>query len=163
MIYQSVHELCLTKRTDKQTNRQTNILANFFEILASNKPTNEHTCQNCKFWQVTSERMEWWQNSLALLVAECKKIFKNFNVNDNFCQCILCIFYETALWWMAIISTIISLVKFHSQRQVTGSFHVFFDLRLIKWLSKQSLGWRLETPLQPLWRHCNDTYHSRQY
>ena len=36
MICQSVHELCLTKRTDKQTNGQTNILAkivNFLQIM----------------------------------------------------------------------------------------------------------------------------------
>ena len=28
--------------------------------------------------------------------------------------------------------------NFPAQRPVTGSFDVFFDLRLIKWLSKQS-------------------------
>ena len=39
-----------------------------------------------------------------------------------------------------------------TQRPVTWSFDVFFDLRLNKRLSKQSLGWLFETPL---WRHCN--------
>ena len=38
---------------------------------------------------------------------------------------------------------------------VTRSFDVFFDLRLNKWLSKQSWGWRLETPSRPLWHRCN--------
>ena len=32
---------------------------------------------------------------------------------------------------------------------------VFFDLRMNKWLSKQSWGWWFETLLHPLWRHCN--------
>ena len=42
---------------------------------------------------------------------------------------------------------------------VTGDaeFDVFFDLRLNKQLSKQSLGWWLETPWRSLWRHGNGT------
>ena len=42
-----------------------------------------------------------------------------------------------------------------SQRPVTWSFDVFFDLRLNKWLSKQSRHMWFETPSRPLWRHCN--------
>ena len=34
-----------------------------------------------------------------------------------------------------------------------GAFHVFFDLRLNKRLSKQCWGWWFETPSRPLWRH----------
>ena len=45
--------------------------------------------------------------------------------------------------------------EFPSQRPVTRSFDVFFDLHLNKRLSKQSRGWRFETPSRPLWRHCN--------
>ena len=37
--------------------------------------------------------------------------------------------------------------------QWRGAF--FFDLRLIKRLSKHSRGWWLETLSRPLWRHCN--------
>ena len=45
---------------------------------------------------------------------------------------------------------------FPSQRPVTRSFDVFFDLHMNKRLSKQSrLQW-LETPTRSLWRHCND-------
>ena len=40
-----------------------------------------------------------------------------------------------------------------SQRPVTRSFDVFFDLRLIIRLNKQSWGWWFETPSCPLWRH----------
>ena len=35
---------------------------------------------------------------------------------------------------------------FPAQRPVTRSFDIFFDLRLIKQLSKQSWGWWFETP-----------------
>ena len=45
--------------------------------------------------------------------------------------------------------------EFPTQRPVTRSFGVFFDLRLNKRLSKQSWGWWLETLSRPLWRHRN--------
>ena len=44
--------------------------------------------------------------------------------------------------------------ELHTQRPVKLSFHVFFDLRLNKQLSKQSFGRWFETPLHSLWRHC---------
>ena len=37
----------------------------------------------------------------------------------------------------------------------------FLYLRLKKPLSKQSLGWWVETLLRPLWRHCNATHTGR--
>ena len=45
--------------------------------------------------------------------------------------------------------------EFPSQRPVTRSFDVFFDLRL-KRLSNQSCGWCFQMALNSLWRHCND-------
>ena len=45
--------------------------------------------------------------------------------------------------------------EFPSQKPVTRSFDVFFDLHLNKLLSKQSWGWWCETPPRSLWRHCN--------
>ena len=45
--------------------------------------------------------------------------------------------------------------EYPAQRPVTRSFGVFFDLRLNKRSSKQSGRQWLETPLRPLWRHCN--------
>ena len=47
------------------------------------------------------------------------------------------------------------LAKFLPQRPVMWSFDVFFDLRLKKWLSKQSWGWWFETPPCSLWHQCN--------
>ena len=45
--------------------------------------------------------------------------------------------------------------EFPSQRLVTWSFDVFFDLRLNKRLGKQSRRLWFETPSHSLWRHCN--------
>ena len=45
--------------------------------------------------------------------------------------------------------------EFPTQRPVTRSFDVFFDLRPNKRLSKQSWGWWFETPSRPIWRHFN--------
>ena len=43
----------------------------------------------------------------------------------------------------------------HTQRPVTRRFDVFFDLRRINRLSKQSRRRRFETTSSSLWRHCN--------
>ena len=45
--------------------------------------------------------------------------------------------------------------EFPTQRPVTRSFDVFFDLRLNKRLSKQPWGWWFETPPWSIWRQCN--------
>ena len=45
--------------------------------------------------------------------------------------------------------------EFPSQRPVTRSFDVFWDLRLNKRLSKRSWGWWYETPSRSLWRNSN--------
>ena len=46
--------------------------------------------------------------------------------------------------------------EFSTQRPVTRSFDVYFDLRPNKWLSKQSWGWWFETLSCSLWRHRNE-------
>ena len=63
-------------------------------------------------------------------------------------------------WWrhqMETFSALLALCAGNSpvQRPVARSFDVFFYLRLIKPLGKQSRGWWFETPSRPLWRHCN--------
>ena len=44
----------------------------------------------------------------------------------------------------------------HTQRPVTCSCDIYFDLRPNKQLSKQSLCWWFETLSPPLWRHRNE-------
>ena len=69
-------------------------------------------------------------------------------------------------WWRHQMETFSALLaiyagtfpvagEFPTQRPVTRSFDVFFDLRLNKRLRKQSRGWWLETLSRPLWRQCN--------
>ena len=53
--------------------------------------------------------------------------------------------------------------EFHTQRPVTRSFDVFFDLRLNKRLSKQPWGWWFETLSWSLWRHCDVLSRDGQY
>ena len=45
--------------------------------------------------------------------------------------------------------------EFPSQRPVTRSFNLFFDLRLVERLGKQMKRRWFETLLCPLWRHCS--------
>ena len=76
-------------------------------------------------------------------------------------------------WWrhqMETFSALLALYErnspvtgeFPSQRPVTRSFDVYFDLCLDKWLSKQSRRWGFKTPLHPLLRHCDDSYMTWQ-
>ena len=68
-------------------------------------------------------------------------------------------------WWrhqMATFSALLVLCagnspvsgEFPSQRPVTRSFDVFFDLRSNKRLTKQSWGWWFETPSPSLYAWC---------
>ena len=69
-------------------------------------------------------------------------------------------------WWRHQMETFSALLaicagnspvpgEFHTQRPVTRSFDVYFDLRLNKRLSKQSWSWWFETLSRPLWCQCN--------
>ena len=65
-------------------------------------------------------------------------------------------------WWRHQMETFPALLalcasEFPSQRPVTRSFDVFFDLRLNKRLTKRSRRMRFETPPCLLWRHSNET------
>ena len=53
--------------------------------------------------------------------------------------------------------------EFPTQRPVTWSFDVFFDVRLNKRLSKHSSGWLFETLSWSLWRHHNVDIFCRQH
>ena len=74
-------------------------------------------------------------------------------------------------WWrhqMETFSALLALCagnspvsgEFPSQKPVTRSFDVFFDLRLNKRLSKQPWGWWFETLSWSLWRHRNVSWLS---
>ena len=74
-------------------------------------------------------------------------------------------------WWRHQMETFSALLaiyagdspvpgEFPTQRPVTRSFDVYFDLHPNRWLSKQSWGWWFETLSCSLWRHRNYTYSS---
>ena len=80
---------------------------------------------------------------------------------DDFSNCI-----DNSSWWRHQMETFSALLaicagnspvpgEFPTQRPVTRSFDVYFDLRPNKWLSKQSWGWWFETLSCSLWRHRN--------
>ena len=73
-------------------------------------------------------------------------------------------------WWRHQMETFSALLaicagnssvpgEFPTQRPVTRSFDIFFDLRPNKQLSKRSWGWWFETLSWSLWRHCNVNLH----
>ena len=89
------------------------------------------------------------------------------NRNNNviyFATHIILALVTSISWWrhqMEIISALLSFCEgnpqetggFPSQRPVTRSFDVFFDL-WVKRVSKQSRRSWFETPSRSLWRHC---------
>ena len=81
------------------------------------------------------------------------------NVNLS---CLLLTFPFSALLAICAENSPVSS-EFPTQRPVTRSFDVFFDLRLNKRLSKQSRGWWFEMLSRPFWRHCNDIFEIRSY
>ena len=77
------------------------------------------------------------------------------------------VLYQT--WWRHQMETFSALLaicagnspvpgEFPTQRPVTRSFDVYFDLRPNKRLSKQSWGWWFKTLSSPLWRHRNSVW-----
>ena len=60
------------------------------------------------------------------------------------------------------VGNLLATGEFPSQRLMTRSFDVFFDMCLNKQLSKQSWGWWFEMPSCSLWCYCNETgkFHS---
>ena len=70
-------------------------------------------------------------------------------------------------WWRDQLETFSALLAIcarnslvtgefpHTQRPVSRTFDVSFDLRLIKRLSKRWWDWWFETPSRPLWRHVD--------
>ena len=77
-----------------------------------------------------------------------------------------CVVYGVT-WWRHQMETFSALLaicagnspvtgEFPTQRPVTRSFDVFFDLCLNKRLRKQSWGWWFEMISCPLWRHRNE-------
>ena len=90
----------------------------------------------------------------------------------NNCSSLQSIHYSLySPWWRHQIETFPALLaicagispvtgEFPSQRSVTRSFDVFFDLHPNKRLRKQSWDWWFEMPSSLLWHHCNETHRN---
>ena len=74
-------------------------------------------------------------------------------------------------WWRHQMETFSALLaicaenspvpgEFPTQRPVTRSFDVYFDMRPNKRLSKQSWGWWFETLSHPFWRNRNARHNN---
>ena len=90
---------------------------------------NTHTCIQSPFWGmvVRNDLGSWWRHQMETLSALLAICAGNSPVPG----------------------------EFPTQRPVTRSFDVYFDLRPNKCLSKQSWGWWFETLSPSLWRHRN--------
>ena len=85
--------------------------------------------------------------------------------------CVYCLRQQNT-WWRHQMETFSALLaicagnspvtcEFPSQRPVTRSFGVFFDLLLNKRLSKQLWRWWFETPSRSLLRHYNSSWNDQ--
>ena len=128
--------------------------------------------QNCKWFDSELAHFAFIFHIIGLL--QCRWSYPealqqhHMAIKTSWFICLL-----TISWWrhqMETFSTLLahcagnSLVsgEFPSQRSVTRSFDVFFDLCLNKWLSKQSWGWWFKMPLCSLWRHSNVVWQFAQ-
>ena len=113
-----------------------------------------------------------WTSEEFLLVNHLGRLIIQLTGNGCAKRQSVCIFYSLRpgdayfLWWrhqMKTCSVLLAVCagnapvpgEFPTQRPVTRSFDVLFDLRLNQRLSKQSRGWWFETLSPPLWRHRN--------
>ena len=137
----------------------------------------------CCYWCTTmiyQGHSVWFSRMKYILTIELKQFTKYQNQSidksslksyqyQNFCiqrGAYWIAVVEFFSWWLHQIEIFPALLdfcvgnstvtgKFPSQRPVTRSFYIFFDLRMNKRLSKNSTRWWFETQSYPLWRHCN--------
>ena len=101
-----------------------------------------------------------WRPSWFCHKVFCRQSDRNMNMSPSLTFCALSmmtssngnIFHVTS----PLCGEFTGPSEFPTQRPVTRSFNVFFDLRLNKPLSKQPWGWWFETLSRSLWRHRND-------
>ena len=143
------------------------------EWLGAKQTTNHHLKQLWPWLLIPHgvTRTPWVNNDRqvamlwTLFGSEAKELYRN---RYWLLFCLRCIFS----WWRHQMETFSALLaicagnspvtgEFPSQRPVTWSFDVFFEMRLNKRLRKQSRGLWFETPSRSLWRHCNETSKGR--
>ena len=127
-----------------------------FFMFVTESPGDAHRRCVC-----VSLLMRWSYHSLALSFRYAAKHWKSVLTIERMDP------FVSHIWWRHQLETFSALLalcvgnspvtgEFPSQRPVTRSFDVFYDLRLNQQLSKQWGRLRFETPLRSLWRHCNE-------
>ena len=119
----------------------------------------------------------------TLLSLKVLKTMTTFKISSEWCsqhddshsllvtQWSICHLSQYMSWWSYQMETFSMLLaicvgnspvpgEFPTQRPVTWSFDVFFDLCLNKRLSKQWWGWWFEMLSRTLWRRHNDKHFS---
>ena len=146
----------------------------YFEVVTLIIGLGPFKCNLLFFWPF-ARRMHQWpvdiphkrpvvQEALPIIMSPCKDtLLHQWKV-------VTCRSRKIS-WWRHQMETFSALLvicagnssvtgEFPTQRPVTWSFDVFFDLCLNKQLSTQSWGWWFEMPLHPLWRHCSNVWIS---
>ena len=122
-------------------------------------------------YEIWKGNVRYWSNYTVYIIFFFKLQKYMDMLNEN--RCPVCNSMTSGYgnaWWRHQMETFSALLaicagnspvpgEFPTQRPVTRSFDVYFDLRPDKRLSKQSWGWWFETPSRPLWRHRNGFPH----
>ena len=119
-----------------------------------------------QFWQWLLPSMDW--HSYRKVVSKYLPMSrqKRHSVQKRRSWNYWMIAHINKTWWRHQMETFSALLaicagnspvtgEFPTQRPVTRTFDVFFDMRLNEPLSKQSWGWWFETRSFSLWHHCN--------
>ena len=97
---------------------------------------------------------------------DSEKLHSSKHKNGIYSFYMVCSWHVFMSWWRHRMETFSALLaicagnspvpgEFPTQKPVTRSFDVYFDLRPNKKLSKHSWGWWFETLSCSLWRHRN--------
>ena len=120
-------------------------------------------CLGCQNWSKTSTSVLWKYTIFipgSTFISFRHRQYSEVNVS------IITSLDFSYPWWRYQLETFSALLAIcagnspvtgesPTQRPVTRSFDVFFDICLNKRFSKQSWGWWFETPVYSSWRHCN--------
>ena len=117
------------------------------------------SCLYCEVWGIPDPRPHPKLSGIKLIdiLIDDPMWLSNFLV-------LVCTNSDDNAWWRHQMETFSALLaicagnspvpgEFPTQRPVTRSFDVYFDMRPNKRLSKQSLGWWFVTLSHPFWRH----------
>ena len=117
------------------------------------------SCHNVTFVIIDGfAKLSWWQPAVPPVISDNEIIMATLSL-----QCVVQVMNSMMTSSNGNIFRVTGPLcgeftgpgEFPTQRPVTRSFDVFFDLRLNKRLSKQPWGWWFGTPSWSLWRQWN--------